>query len=329
MESSTLISVIVPVYNVEKYLGKCVDSIINQTYKNLEIILVDDGSKDNSGTICDEYSKKDKRVKVIHKENGGAAAARNTGLDICKGEYISFVDSDDWIDESLYKDCISQMDHDVDMILFGLKNVAEDGMTNESIIRPAMNKIYISDSDCQKILDVARNSLLGYPWNKLWKRGIIGESRFLDVGLREDLCFVFEVINKVQYIQCLNVYGYNYVRRDSSLLHSSNINNITDLLTIDDVFQKGIKVLNKKNNLILYNIVAQVACTDVVVKDVIRNNSISKKEKIILIKKVSKNRPMVHRLKLKYSANKLSAIIIVCLKIKQSEMLTNFLMKYL
>ena len=94
-----LISVIVPVYNVEKYLNKCIDSIINQTYKNLEIILVDDGSQDSSGKICDEYTKKDNRIKVIHKENGGVSSARNIGLNNATGEWIAFIDADDWVDE--------------------------------------------------------------------------------------------------------------------------------------------------------------------------------------------------------------------------------------
>ena len=104
------ISVIVPVYNVEKYLTKCVDSIMNQTYKDLEIILVDDGSTDNSGKICDEYVKKDKRFKVIHKKNGGLSDARNVGIKNSTGEYLSFIDSDDYIDndmiECLYNACI-------------------------------------------------------------------------------------------------------------------------------------------------------------------------------------------------------------------------------
>lgn len=98
-----LISIIVPVYNVEKYLKECIDSVISQTYKNLEIILVDDGSTDKSGEICDEYSKKDSRIKVIHKENGGLSDARNVALDIAKGEYIGFVDSDDYVEKDMFE----------------------------------------------------------------------------------------------------------------------------------------------------------------------------------------------------------------------------------
>ena len=100
------ISVIVPIYNVEQYLRKCIDSIINQTYKNLEIILVDDGSWDNSPRICDEYAKRDNRIKVIHKKNGGLADARNTGLKMITGNYISFIDSDDYIEKTMYEKMI-------------------------------------------------------------------------------------------------------------------------------------------------------------------------------------------------------------------------------
>lgn len=103
MNQPELISIIVPVYKVEKYLDKCVESIVEQTYKNLEIILVDDGSPDNCSAMCDEWAQKDSRIKVIHKENGGLSSARNAGLDACTGDYIGFVDSDDWIEPDMYE----------------------------------------------------------------------------------------------------------------------------------------------------------------------------------------------------------------------------------
>lgn len=115
---SNTVSVVVPVYNVEKYLDRCIDSIINQTYKNLEIILVDDGSKDCSGIMCDEYAKKDERIKVIHKENNGAAVARNTGLEISTGDYIAFVDSDDYIELTMYEDMMKiNQQYDCDIVM--------------------------------------------------------------------------------------------------------------------------------------------------------------------------------------------------------------------
>ena len=103
------VSIIVPVYNVEKYVERCIESIIKQSYKNLEIILIDDGSKDNSGKICDEYAEKDNRIKVIHKKNGGLSDARNTGLNIADGEYICFIDSDDYIHKDLVKDNLEKL----------------------------------------------------------------------------------------------------------------------------------------------------------------------------------------------------------------------------
>lgn len=105
MEAQPLITVIVPVYNVEKYLRRCLDSIIRQTYQNLEILCIDDGSIDNSGEICEQYAARDARIKVIHQENQGLSTARNRGLDAAEGEYIAFVDSDDYILEDMYKRC--------------------------------------------------------------------------------------------------------------------------------------------------------------------------------------------------------------------------------
>lgn len=104
-----MISIIVPIYNVEKYLPKCIESIINQTYTDLEILLIDDGSTDNSGLICDKYASIDNRIRVIHKKNGGLSDARNVGLDICKGKYISFIDSDDYIELTMYEKMIKIM----------------------------------------------------------------------------------------------------------------------------------------------------------------------------------------------------------------------------
>ena len=110
MTSKPVVSIIVPVYNTEKFLHRCIDSILTQTYTDFELLLIDDGSKDSSGTICDEYAAKDVRVRVFHKENGGVSSARNMGLDNARGEWITFVDSDDWIDdnylEALYGACI-------------------------------------------------------------------------------------------------------------------------------------------------------------------------------------------------------------------------------
>ena len=129
--NDSLISIIVPVYNVEQYLSRCVDSLVNQTYHNIEIILVDDGSPDRSGEICDEYAKKDKRVKVIHQSNGGLSDARNTALDIAKGDYLMFVDSDDWIEPTMYEEMLSFMEKEqLDLVECGI-NLVTNNISNK------------------------------------------------------------------------------------------------------------------------------------------------------------------------------------------------------
>ena len=123
-----MISVIVPIYNVEKYVNKCVGSIVNQTYTNLEIILVDDGSPDRCPEICDEWAKKDSRIKVIHKKNGGLSDARNAGMKIASGDYIAFVDSDDWIAPEMYERLLMAIKNDnSDIAACAVKMVWEDG----------------------------------------------------------------------------------------------------------------------------------------------------------------------------------------------------------
>ena len=121
-----LLSVIIPVYNVKPYLEKCVESIVDQTYHNLQIILVDDGSTDGSQTICDELAQKDSRIVVIHKENGGLSTARNVGMDRAKGDYIAFVDSDDWLERNMYEVLINQLEaHDADLVACSKKKQLE------------------------------------------------------------------------------------------------------------------------------------------------------------------------------------------------------------
>lgn len=127
-----LVSIVVPVYNVEKYLNRCISSIVNQTYENIEIILVDDGSKDNSGEICDEWAEKDTRIKVIHKSNGGLSSARNAGASVAQGEYISFIDSDDYIRPIMIKDlvlCCEKYNADI-----GIANVKQIYRNFESVM---------------------------------------------------------------------------------------------------------------------------------------------------------------------------------------------------
>lgn len=216
-----LISVIVPIYKVEEYLPQCIDSIINQTYKNLEIILVDDGSPDRCPQICDEYAAKDSRIKVIHQKNGGLSAARNAGLDIATGEYIAFVDSDDWLEIDMYRTLlvllerydadIAECAHKKSNILEDTANSFNDISEKESLFdsyASIMNNIVTEESIPDLRFEV---------WDKLFKVSVISNTRFKVGQIYEDLYFDREVLKRCSRLVHTNYIGYNYrVNREGS-----------------------------------------------------------------------------------------------------------------
>ncbi len=211
---SELITVVVPVYKVEKYLAKCLDSIINQTYKNLEIILVDDGSPDNSGMICDEYAQKDDRIKVIHKENGGVAKARNDAIDIANGEYIGFVDSDDWVEPDMYEVLVNNIKkYNADISMCG-ETIYENGVVS---IDNADGKVVEMDCNMAKKETVIGGSM-GLIWNKIYKKNVVENVRFnSEYGCSEDLLFVYQCIANSNKIVLDNQSKYNYFRREGGI----------------------------------------------------------------------------------------------------------------
>ena len=209
-DSKKMISIIVPVYNVEKYLNRCVDSIINQTYKNLEIILVDDGSTDNSGKICDEYQKKDSRIKVIHKTNGGMSSARNAGLDIATGNYIAFVDSDDYIALNMMATMRGYVvDNNVDMAVCGFTRLTENKILSErgkEVICGIYNPEKLFESETAHI-DGVKDRVSLYTeslCNKLYKRYIFDDLRLRIGKNHEDFYLMHYIINKCQKVYLSN-----------------------------------------------------------------------------------------------------------------------------
>lgn len=216
-----LISVIVPVYNVEKYLEKCVDSIINQTYSNLEIILVNDGSPDNCPQICDEYAKKDKRIKVIHKKNGGQADARNKALDIMQGEWVVFIDSDDFVEkdfiETLYELCF-KFDTKMSMINFR-------SFTDEREILDKKPQINEKESliTCEKMLYKMCVGDIGFAvWKFLFHKDIFKNIRFPSGQIYEDIFIAFDVLNLSKKVAITNAIKYFYRVRIGSTVNSFN-----------------------------------------------------------------------------------------------------------
>lgn len=220
-------SVIVPVYNAEKYIAECIESVLNQTFSDLELLLVDDGSPDNSGAICDEYAAKDSRVKVFHQENGGVCAARNTGLDNATGEYVSFVDSDDYLEsnalEILYNDILT---HNADV---SCALMAGDDNQDKANLKNGVYEVW-QESDALKnaLLD---NRFTYSSCAKLFKRALIGDMRF-EVGrkIHEDSFFVFSCFLKQPTVVVRNIAVYNYRNNSYSASHAEFSEKFFDIL---------------------------------------------------------------------------------------------------
>lgn len=196
------ISIIVPVYNAEKYLRRCIDSILSQSLTDFELILIDDGSTDRSPHICDEYATRDKRIKLIHKKNAGVSAARNDGLDIAQGEFITFVDSDDWVDVNYLKSLYD--------------NKAYDYIIGTFINEPQGKVQYLEEGEffgdnLKEYVSVTHLSN-GYPWGKLFKSKIISENilRFKNIKVYEDLLFCLEYVRNCSSIYCMSKANYHY-----------------------------------------------------------------------------------------------------------------------
>lgn len=218
-----LVSVVVPVYNVEKYLDKCVNSIVNQTYSNLEIILVDDGSLDKSGTMCDQWAMKDQRIRVIHKENAGPGIARNAGIDSATGKYIFFFDSDDYVDINLIEKCIfCSRNSGAQVVLYGRINTYND---DKMVHKAVSNKklVYSGDAVVQELLPTLFTYELGLgtgPWGKMYALEIIKSRnlRFLSQKeiISEDAYFMLELFGFVSCVAIVPECLYYYCIRTSS-----------------------------------------------------------------------------------------------------------------
>ena len=244
-----LISIIIPVYKVEKYLEKCIESVLKQTYTNLQIILVDDGSPDNCGKICDEYAKKDTRIEVIHKANGGLSDARNVGISKAKGRYIGFVDSDDYIKEDMYEILLNLIKkYDADVSICNLYDVI-DG--NECIRNKENGIREYSRIDILKEILLDKN-IQSYAWNKLYKKELFDEIKYPIGKKYEDIGTTFYLFEKCNKIVVTSEPEYYYLKRADSL-----VNNVTESTILDYTeiiiqrylyIKQNIKELRKYNN---------------------------------------------------------------------------------
>lgn len=322
------ISVIIPVYNVEKYLKQCLDSVLCQTYKNLEILLVDDGSTDNSGSICDDIAKMDSRIKVIHKENGGLSSARNAGLDLAIGDYIAFVDSDDYLDLSTFENCIAKLlETDADVCMFS--HFTTDGQYEKAHKLPLDKEIYQREELKTNIVPLFigqkngnEEPLLGFVCRQIFKRNAIGELRFRSERdyYAEDVVFDLEFYTKANKMCVINkpLYYYRYVETSLSNRYREGL------------FEKLLRLIAFKQEIIEKHKITD--CEERINRSIFRAarggiinvkraSSLSKKTKKQEIKKIVNNllvRKSIKKIKLKGIKEKIFAIL---LKLRLSSIL--------
>ena len=219
VQMEKLVSVIVAVYNIEEYLPRCVDSILAQTYRNLEIILVDDGSKDQSGNICDSYAEKDRRIKVIHKKNGGLSDARNAGMNAATGEYIGFVDGDDWIEPDMYRAMYFACEKEkAQAAVCRYKQITKSGIIDGS----AGNGVSLSRDEALEIYVCGDERYLIYNsvWSKLFARDLVEGMRFPVGKNSEDIMFTTRAFCRMERLVYLDEAYYNYVLdREGSIMN--------------------------------------------------------------------------------------------------------------
>lgn len=211
------VSIIVPVYNVEKYLEKCLDSLINQTLKDIEIICVNDGSTDTSQKILEKYSKKDNRITIINQENAGLSVARNSGIDIAKGEYIGFVDSDDWVDLNFYEKLYnSAIENDADI---AVSSIIRWRKYNQKYRIKYEDKIYQSLEEKVSACGIPR---ICYVWNKLYKSHIVQNEHFTPNVYFEDIIWLPNIIKQANKIVTVDGTNYYYRANNNSIVKKTS-----------------------------------------------------------------------------------------------------------
>ena len=237
----TLISIVLPIYNIEKYLTDCIESVINQTYKNIEIILVDDGSEDNCATICDNYANKDKRIKVIHKENGGLSDARNAGLKIATGEYITFIDSDDIIDKQYIENLFEILvENNADIAICNYKEIEEKNNYKQlpKNYKPK-NEIDIFDNieSLKQMYTSHKHGMVFVAWAKLYKKELFIKNniKYPEGKIHEDTYTTYKLLYYAKKVVFTEKELYFYRLRKGSIMNSKfNLKKLDKLPAIEE-----------------------------------------------------------------------------------------------
>ena len=224
---NSLVSVIVPVYNVEEYMDKCVETIVNQTYQNLEIILIDDGSSDSCPQKCDRWTEKDARIQVIHKKNGGVGFARNTGLELARGDFVTFVDSDDYLANDAIEVMLERIELDQsDLVIAQCVKVYPDGSA-DSPAYPWISDKTLSKEDVVQMVGSAQ-ALPIYAWGKLYRSHIFNKVRYTSLTCAEDVYILPEILEICKRVSLVEKVLYYYYQRLTSTVHSRKAEQIID-----------------------------------------------------------------------------------------------------
>ncbi|MGL5937575.1 MAG: glycosyltransferase family 2 protein [Phocaeicola sp.] len=328
MNQTPKISIIVPVYKVEQYLPKCIESILSQTFTDFELLLINDGSPDNCGAICDEYAAKDSRIRVFHKENGGVSSARNLGLKNARGEWITFIDSDDTVEKEYIKRLINAATEDIQFVIQGFCVKYPTHTLEQSFPYAEINKSQFSE-----LFNRYQIYRFGFTVCKLYKRELLKQHNIqFDESLtfKEDLLLMLRYLKQVKKIKLIPEIGYNYFIRGNSLstkLHPfsqeylcfnkirEELNSLSDLVSLEEATKDDLKKMNSSQLLrvllSLYNDSAQVGYTET--------------------KKQLKNILLIHRDLLLYNTNNYSTSFLkVCqfLIIQKSDFLFHILLYF-
>lgn len=252
----SLISVIVPIYKVQDYLDECVESIINQTYSNIEIILVDDGSPDECPNMCDAWAKKDSRIRVVHKKNGGLSSARNAGIDVANGEYICFVDSDDFICKDALENLYNRIKDDATVgITSGMIYRYQDGCTSnfKDVWLCSVEKVIPAS---EFLLETMSQKTSYTVWNKLYRREVVGNTRFREGRNNEDTLFMYDLGKNITSMNVCMVeipqYVYYYRYREDSICTTAKIPLAIDILGNYELMMEDCKNTNSRLYDVLY-----------------------------------------------------------------------------
>lgn len=249
MIKEPLLSIIVPVYKVEPYLGKCIQSILDQDFDDFELILVDDGSPDRCGAICDEYAQKDDRIKVIHKENGGLSSARNAGLDVVRGTFVSFVDSDDYLSSDFYKANIAYLQEhsEVDMIVMPIVLVEEKGGTETFFagnLKPCMIK------GKEEVIDFLWSGHFLLLQSAIYRTSLWKEIRFPLGMVHEDSYILPDLAERVNQVKVSNVGIHYYLKREGAITSTRDLKKMRDMMKV--AFY-GLDYLKQYSSSYIYN----------------------------------------------------------------------------